>query len=107
MKDVAHALVDADLDQGFERRCQEVIESRKRRGKLDYGIALPIMLSVYHASVLLIVGITPSKSAPRYYHTRPASSSTTRPMRDSRRLRNEEVDVGITAVHKPESSRYC
>jgi len=57
---MAHALIDAELDEEFEKRCQQVIESRRKRG------------------------LTPSKAAPNFCMTRATAGG-----RYSKRLRQE------------------
>lgn len=36
LKDMAHALIDAELDESFEKQCREILESRRNRGKQSY-----------------------------------------------------------------------
>ncbi|XP_077991613.1 ATPase family AAA domain-containing protein 2-like [Glandiceps talaboti] len=47
LQDVAQAIVDSELDPEFEKMCDSIVESRKRRG------------------------YTPAKTAPNYYHVKP------------------------------------
>lgn len=53
LKDTAEAVVKDELDPEFEKQCEDIVESRKRRG------------------------IDPSKSAPNFYHTKPNTSART------------------------------
>ncbi|XP_060062589.1 ATPase family AAA domain-containing protein 2-like [Ylistrum balloti] len=52
LKDTANAILNAELDPEFEKSCQEIVASRKRRG------------------------INPSDSAPQFCHTLPKNSHT-------------------------------
>ncbi|CAH1772433.1 unnamed protein product [Owenia fusiformis] len=47
LRDLAHSIVDADLDRDFERQCEEIAESREKRGP-----SLP-------------------ETAPAFYHVKP------------------------------------
>lgn len=81
LKDTSSAILNAELDPEFEKSCQEIVASRKRRG------------------------INPTDSAPQFCHTlpknsqTPTSSSQVTPMssghRVSRRARGLDVESSV------------
>ena len=42
LKDTAHALIDTELDEEFEKQCQAILESRRNRG--EYMACMPPLM---------------------------------------------------------------
>lgn len=38
LRDTAHAMIGSELDPEFDRMCEEIKESRRKRGELDAGV---------------------------------------------------------------------
>ena len=86
LRDTTNAILEAELDTEFEKLCDEIMESRERRGE------------------------TPSKTVPDYYYTRPLhpphmtsldGSPSNYPMRYSRRARGMDIEGSTPPPPEP------
>lgn len=74
LRDTAYAIIKEELDEDFEQLCEEIQESRKKRG------------------------CSSSKYAPSYYHVMPKQNSTTVGNKKSDQEQNEKLKAPSTPV---------
>lgn len=83
LRDTAYATVKEEMDEDFERCCEEIQESRKKRGMFcdtkDFKTCLNISnqqcKKLFFAICFSLQGCSSSKYAPSYYHVMPKENS--------------------------------
>lgn len=90
LRDTAYAIIKEELDEDFEKLCEEIQESRKKRGrkwvrhqKRCFRYVEPSVAEMCNSegrspllkSTSLLQGCCSSKYAPSYYHVMPKPSS--------------------------------